>query len=106
MDRQERKTKSPYRWLLAIPVQMLINVLLVPLGVWVDMRFWEAARVTAEEQGYIGHGIPVFTVLVPLAGAVVTVIVVVVSFICTIVSLVRLDRKQRQYNPDNSHIKE
>lgn len=99
-DRQTDGKKSPYRWLWAILIQVVINVLLVPLGIWVDIKFWDAsARAMIEAQGYVnGHGIPVFTLLLPLFGFVVTVIVTVAAIICTTVSVIR----EKNDNKDNS----
>lgn len=99
MEGRERKAKpkSPYRWLLAIPIQLVINVLMVPLGFWIDMKFWEAsARAMIEEQGYVeGHGIPIFTVLIPLIGAGVTIYVIVAAIICTVILLIKSHRNQQ-----------
>lgn len=96
MDSQMHKPKSPYRWLLAIPIQLFINVLMGPLGFWVDMRIWEASRrAMIEEQGYAeGHGFPVFSVLIPLLGVIVTIFVIVTAIICTVVSFNRIKRNQ------------
>ena len=97
MEGREHKAKSPYRWLLAIPIQLVINVLMVPLGVWIDMKFWEAsARAMIEEQGYVeGHGIPIFTVLIPLIGAGVTIYVIVAAIICTVILLIKTRKNQQ-----------
>ena len=97
MDRQEHKPKSPYRWLLAIPLQLVINALMVPLGFWVDTLLWErTAQSMIEEQGYVeGHGIPIFSVLIPLIGVAVTLFVIMASIFCTVILLLRARKNQQ-----------
>lgn len=97
MDRLEQKPKSPYRWLLAIPLQLVINVLMVPLGFWADTLFWEkAAQSMMEEQGYVeGHGIPIFSVIIPLIGVAMTLFVIMASIFCTVVLLDRAKKNQQ-----------
>ena len=97
MDSQINKPKSPFRWLLAIPIQVFINILMVPLGIWVDTSFWAAAsRAQIEQQGFVeGHGIPIFTAIITLVGFGVTIYVTVAAIIGTVVSVVRTRRKQQ-----------
>ena len=75
MDRQNHnwKLKSPYNWLLMIPLQLIVNVLMVPLGVWLDARIWEKVDFPRTD----------FLYLLPLLGGVVTGIVFSVSIVLT-----------------------
>ncbi len=75
------RKKSPARaflWLLIIPAQLVIDMLLIALGAALDSRIFSSA----EPQG---HGVPLFTAILPMLGIIMTVIVVIVSVILVIV---------------------
>ena len=95
MDSQERKPGLPYKWLLAIPIQIVINVLMAPLGFWIDTLIFKP------NDEYLGHGIPIFSVLMPLFGAVVTLFVIMTAIICTVIPLLRAGKDQ--HRADQKH---
>lgn len=75
------RRRSPARaflWLLMIPAQLLIDVLLIVLGASIDGRIFSSAE-------HQGHGVPLFTTILPMLGIIMTVIVVIVSVILVIV---------------------
>ena len=91
------KYKNPLRallWLIMIPVQLLIAILLVILGAYIDGNVLFVH--TPETHG---HGFPVFSMLLFFFAAFVTVIVIIVSIVITIVRLVVLtNRNKKLYN--------
>lgn len=95
MDSQERKPGSSYRWLLAIPILIVINVSMAPLGFWMDTLIFKP------NDEYLGHGIPIFSVLIPLFGAVVTFCVIMTAIICLMASLFRAGKNQRSDEQKN-----
>ena len=95
MDSQERKSGSSYRWLLAIPILIVINVSMAPLGFWMDTLIFKP------NDEYLGHGIPIFSVLIPLFGAVVTFCVIMTAIICKVAALFQAG-KDRHTN-DQKH---
>ena len=95
MDSQERKPGSSYRWLLAIPILIVINISMAPLGFWMDTLIFKP------NDEYLGHGIPIFSVLMPLFGAVVTFCVIMTAIICTVVSLFRVGKDQHTAEQKN-----
>ena len=76
MKRTE-KQKRPISYLLRIPLQLVISIALFCLGSWLDMALF-TPDPGSEVQG---HGIPFFTVIFLLLGAVLFVIVTISSVI-------------------------
>ena len=99
MKRSEtrRRKKSPYRFLLAVPIQLAVNIALYPIGIELDLMLFERARQQQiAEQGYaVGHGFPLLTILLPFAGLVVTAAVILVSVIVTVILVCR-ERRNRE----------
>ena len=81
-----KRKKSPYRFLLAIPIQLAVNLALFPIGIGVDLLIFDVSeKRQIAEQGYaVGHGFPIFTILLPLAGFAVTAVVVIFSAVMAV----------------------
>ena len=87
-----QKERSPWRWLLLIPAQLVIAALMVWAGLALDSAIFSGAG-----SGEVhGHGVPIFSALLPLIAGIVTVIVVLVALIGLIVGLVRRARRRRE----------
>ena len=89
------KERSPWRWLLLIPAQLVIAALTVWAGVELDSAIFSKAAA----DGAVGHGVPIFSALLPLIALVVTVIVALVALIGLTVGLVRRARRKREDPP-------
>lgn len=90
------KRKSPaiaLLWLLLIPGQLILGVLSVALGAWLDtMLFADRA------EDAVGHGAPVFSLIIGFIVIAVTVIVILVAIILTIVGMIRINKRNKQIN--------
>ncbi len=100
MKRSEtrRRKKSPYRFLLAVPIQLAVNIALFPIGIELDLMLFEQSRQQQiAEQGYyeLGHGLPVLTIVLSFAGLMVTAAVILVSVIVTVILVCR-ERRNRE----------
>lgn len=96
-----KKERSPWLWLIPIPIQLVILALTFFGGIAID-----AAIFSHGSGGAQGHGMPMFTIILPMIALGVTVIVVLVCVIGLIVSLVRRSRRRQaaeqmppQYQP-------
>ena len=85
----KKKSKSPYRWLWMIPIQLIILVLSIPIGLRADMMFWQYKYITRPPDAELGHGLPVFTIIVPLLGVGMTIVITVLSVIITVIAVYR-----------------
>jgi len=83
-----KKERSPWLWLLLIPAQLAIAAASLPVGAALD------AAIFSGGEGQ-GHGMPVFSVLLPAAALVVTAAAAVVALTGLTVSLVRRARRRR-----------
>ena len=88
MPMEPRKERSPWLWLLLIPAQLVILVLSLLGGASLD------AAIFSGGSGQ-GHGVPIFSVLLPLLAGLCTVIAVIVALVGLIVGLVRRSRRRR-----------
>ncbi len=86
---KQKRERSPWRWLLLIPIQLVIGALTYYAGVRLDLAIFSGG----EGQG---HGMPIFSILFLIIVAVVTVIVIIVAIVGLIVSLVRRSRRRRE----------
>ena len=84
-----RTERSPWRWLIPIPVQLVLGALTFIAGTRLDLWLFSGG----EGQG---HGIPFFSVIFLIIPAAVTVIVVIVCIIGLIVSLIRSAKRRRE----------
>ena len=88
MDRPIKK-KSPglaFLWLLLIPAQLIIDVILFFLGVSMDSIIFSGnGNVT-------GHGIPIFSIIMPLIAIGITFFVIILSIVLTAVRYSRIKR--------------
>ncbi len=76
------RKKSPakaFLWLLMIPAQLLIDVLLVVFGSSLDGMIFSGGP---EDQG---HGVPLFTAIMPIIGFIMTVVVIIAAVVLVIV---------------------
>ena len=83
-----KKGRSPALWLLMIPAQIVLGVLFSLLGIWIDSRIFSG--------GGEGHGVPIFSVLVPIVAAILLLVVIVLSIILMAVGFSRRSRAQRE----------
>ena len=86
---QKSRKKSPARaflWLLMIPAQLVLDMLLIAAGAGIDSRIFGSDEA-------VGHGMPIFTVLMPILAIVLTVIVVILSIVLTIVRYSKLKKE-------------
>lgn len=96
-----KKERSPWLWLIPIPIQLVILALTFFGGIAIDAAIFSHGSGEAQ-----GHGMPIFTIILPMIALVCTGIVVLVCVIGLIVSLVRRGRRRRaaeqipvQYQP-------
>ena len=94
-----KKERSPWRWLLLIPIQLVITALLFVLGAVID------AAIFSKAEGQ-GHGMPVFSMLLPLLGLIVTAVVVVVALTGLIVGLVRRGKGRKMSEQEEASERE
>lgn len=86
---KQKRERSPWLWLLLIPIQLVLGALTYFAGISLDLAIFSGG----EGQG---NGMPIFSVLLLIIAAVVTVIVVIVAIVGLIVSLVRRNRRRRE----------
>ena len=84
-----KKERSPWLWLLLIPIQLVVAVLLFIAGALLDAGLFSGA----EGQG---HGMPVFSLLLTILAAAGTVIAILVALIGLTVSLIRRSKRRRR----------
>lgn len=83
----KKKSKSPFRWLWMIPIQLILLVLSVPIGLRADTMMWEYIYATRPPDAEPGHGLPVLSILVPLLGVGMTAVITVLSIIITAIAV-------------------
>ena len=93
----KKRSKSPYRWLWMIPIQLIILVLSVPIGLRADMMFWQYKYITRPPDAELGHGLPVFTIIMPLLGVGMTIVVIILSIIITMIAVYRRWKRGRDF---------
>ena len=89
MDKQFKK-KSPglaFLWLLLIPAQLIIDAILFFLGVSMDSIIFSG---NGDVQG---HGIPIFSVILPLIAIGITIFVIILSIVLVAVRYSRIKRR-------------
>ena len=84
-----KKERSPWRWLLLIPIQLAITVVLFIAGGAIDLAIFSGG------EGH-GHGVPIFSVLLPILALAVTAIVIVVALTGLIVGLARRGKRRKR----------
>lgn len=80
-----RNPKMAFLWLLLIPLQLVIDVLLISLAAYVD--------VSIADRSALGHPAPAFSIFAMLIAVSFTVVVFVVSIILVIVRYSVLKKK-------------
>lgn len=73
---KKKHRAAAFLWLLLIPLQIVIDIVLLVLGTRLDL----AAADTAAS----GHPAPAFTLIFFFAAAIITIIVIIISVILTI----------------------
>ena len=86
---QKYQTKSPLKALLPIPIQLVIDALLLGLALFLDIRLYDPP------EGMLGTPFPVFFILAFLFLSVITLVVTLVSVIIMIVRLVNRSREKK-----------
>ncbi|MDE6924436.1 MAG: hypothetical protein K2P59_04115 [Acetatifactor sp.] len=72
-----------------IPIQLILLVLSVPIGLRADIMMWQYVYITSPPDAELGHGLPVFSILVPLLGVGMTIVITVLSIIITAIAVYR-----------------
>ncbi len=88
-EMKPKRERSPWLWLILIPIQALIVVLSFFGGSAIDAAIFSGGNGQ-------GHGAPIFTMLLPLAALAVSVVVVVIAIIRLAVGLARRRRRRRE----------
>ncbi|MCR5269366.1 MAG: hypothetical protein K6E16_12730 [Lachnospiraceae bacterium] len=89
-----KKPKHPafaLLWLLGIPVQIVIDILLFTLGAMADTAI---ANPGADQ---LGHPAPAFTIIALIIVVIFTIIIPLASIIVTIVRFAVLNKKYQAY---------
>ena len=84
-----KRQKSPFLWLLLIPLQLLVAAVSVWGGIQLDMLVFSGNEAT-------GHGMPVFSALFFLAAAIGTMTVCAVSIFLTIRAWIQKNNGDKQ----------
>lgn len=87
--KKRRNGRSPYRWLLLIPIQLLLNKVILIIGLYVDSKIMEP------KPGAQGHGAPFITFFAIAAAFWLTIIITIIAIRRMIV-----DIKKRKYEED------
>jgi len=78
-------------FLLIIPAQLILGILFVLLGVYVDSQVLFSNAGSAQ-----GHPFPAFSLVFSLIAAVVTIIAIIAAVILTITSFIRISKNNAQ----------
>ena len=89
-----KKQRGPGFYLAWMLAQPLVVVLSFVLGAALDGLFWQRAAQTAQTAG--GHPAPVFSLLLPLLGA----LAASVAFVIALVGLIRCLRRRKKAAED------
>ena len=81
---------KPFLFLLIIPIQIGLDVLLMYGGFLID------EALTSPEAEALGHGAPVFIGLGTLLAVVLTIIAIILALVLTTVFLIRAIRSRKQ----------
>lgn len=87
-----KKKRSPFLWLLMIPVKILLDVVLFACGIGLDIEYWSRQYEKGTMQG---HGVPFITIIFLGIICVTSVIVFLVSVIVTCVKLYLRSKAQK-----------
>ena len=85
--------KSPLKallWILLIPGQLILDAIFFSLGASLD-----SALFSNRAEDAVGHGMPVFTMLIGIVLAVVTILVIIVAIILTITRMIIISRNNK-----------
>ncbi len=85
--------KSPLKallWMLLIPGQLFLDAVFFCLGASMD-----AALFSNRPADAVGHGMPVFTMLIGIVLVIVTIIVILVAIILTITRMIIINRNNK-----------
>ena len=88
--KEPKKPAAALLWLLLIPAQLVIDLVLTTLGAYAD-------TAVADTANNLGHPAPGIVILALAVSAVFTLIVPVVSIIITIVRFVTLNKAYKAY---------
>ena len=92
-----KKTRSPYLWLLMIPIQLILDVIVFYLGVAFEVTHWEQLYYT--ENDMMGHPLPLITFFIFFVLCGITVFVLVLSIILTVSARERRLQNKKQKEP-------
>lgn len=84
-----QKKKNPFLPLVWIPVQLVLGLLFIRFGIYLD------TSAVPDPDAVIGHPVPIFTVFAMITAGLVTAVVVSVSLVRTIIRL-RRERKETE----------
>ncbi len=83
----KKNPAAAFLWLLLIPLQLVLNAVLISLGAYADVSLANPASQ--------GHPAPAFSLLAALAGVFITIIVTVAAIIITAVRFSILKKRKR-----------
>ena len=81
-----KKTRRPRYYLFWMLLQPIVFVLFFVLGALLDSALWSGAEAAQ------GHGAPVFSLLLPMLGAIVCLVV----FLIALIGLIRALRRRKK----------
>ena len=87
-----KKQKKPRFYIILMIAQPLIFVLFFVFGALLDSKLWERTEVTQ------GHPAPVFSLLLPILGAVICLAVFMIALVGLIICLRRRRREREERN--------
>lgn len=90
--KKRRNGPSPCRWLLLIPIQLLLNIVIVVIGLHADSKKMEP------KPGMQGHGAPFVSLLAFCVAGWITVIITIIAIWKTIVAI--KNNKYEEYEAD------
>lgn len=90
--KKRRNGRSPYRWLLLIPIQLLLNKVILIIGLYVDSKIMEP------KPGAQGHGAPFITFFAIAVAFWLTIIITIIAIRRMIVDIKK--RKYEEYEED------
>lgn len=94
-EKKQKKQRSPFLWLLMIPIKVLVDFIFLTGVYFFEIEFWRRQMLKNAAEGYGGHGIPIFLGLSLLLALATSVIVLLVSIIVTCVKLYLRNRERK-----------
>ncbi len=81
--------KKPFKWLLLIPIQLVLDVALFVLAAMIDIY-------VIPDPSAVGHPMPVFMLIAMLVLPLMTIVVLILSIVMHVVTRKRIRRESMQ----------